>query len=184
MTRRRILGTALAGVGLVVLLTPASPALSALAQRIAGSPEAPVAERADPGPAIPELSEADRARAAEILASDPQARRFLRGRGFSVAEIGAWTTEDQALIGASMIVTLDRPGSFAMTHWPSIDYHGRGARPFERGTIPAAAENVTELHVRVDLAQAEVISIEPGGDGAAITPGPGIQRREPPNPGR
>jgi hypothetical protein len=83
-----------------------------------------------------------------------------------------------------MILALDTPASFPMTQWPAIDYHGKGARPFDRGTIPAAAQNVTELHVRVDLADESVVSIEPAGAAATVTPGPGIQRREPREPGR
>jgi hypothetical protein len=184
MTRRRTLGAALAVAGFAILVYPAATALSALGQRLTAPPEAPVADAPDAGAAISQLSERDAARALEIVARDPNGKRFLRNRAFTVAEIGPWTTEDQALLGASMILALDTPASFAMTHWPAIDYHGKGARPFERGTIPAAAQNVTELHVRVDLADGSVVSIEPGGAAAAVTPGPGIQRREPREPGR
>jgi hypothetical protein len=183
MTRRRLLGAALASAGLVVLLIPAGTALSALAQRLAAPPETPVAGAPDSAPAIPELGEAEKSRAVELLARDPQARRFLHGRAFTVAEIGPWTTENQELIGVSMVLALDTPASFAMTQWPAIDYRGRGGRPFERGTIPAAAERVSELYVRIDLAEDAVVSVEPGGSEAVITPGPGIQRREPANPG-
>jgi hypothetical protein len=184
MTRRRTLGAALAAAGLVVLLLPTTTALSALAQRLTAPPEAPVAVEPDPGAAIPQLSERDAARALEIVAADPNGKRFLRNRAFTVAEIGPWTTENQVLVGASMVLALDAPASFAMTQWPAIDYHGQGARPFERGTIPAAATGVTELHVRVDLADGSVVSVEPGGPAAVVTPGPGIQRREPRDPGR
>ena len=184
MTRRRLLGAALATAGLVVLLSPAATALSSLAQRPTAPPEAPVADQPDPGAAIPQLSERDATRALEIVHTDPNGKRFLRNRAFTIAEIGPWTTEDQVLLGASMVLALDAPATFAMTHWPAIDYHGRGARPFDRGTIPASATGVTELHVRVDLADNSVVSVEPGGAAAAITPGPGIQRREPRDPGR
>jgi hypothetical protein len=178
-------GVLVVTVGLLVLLTPVGTALSSLALPSDEPPEAPVAGPPEPAPAMPTLSATEQSRAHQALARDSQARRFLAGRDYRVAEIGPWTTEQGTLIGASMLVGLSSPASFAMSRWPAVDYGAQpgAGRPYTESTIQMAASNVTELMVRVDLDRQAVVGIEPSGPGATITPGPDVKRIPPETPG-
>jgi hypothetical protein len=185
VTRRQLTGVLAVALGLVVLLTPVGSALSSLALPSDEPPEAPVAGPPEPAPAIPALSASQQSSAQAALARDPQTRRFLAGRGYRVTEIGPWTTEQGTLIGASMLVGLSSPASFAMSRWPAVDYRAEPAaeRPYRDSAIQMAASNVTELMVRVDLDRQAVVGIEPSGPGATIKPGPDVKRIPPETPG-
>jgi hypothetical protein len=185
VSRRQLAGVLVVTLGLVVLLTPVGTALSSLALPSDEPPEPPVAGAPEPAPAMPALSATEQSSAQEVLARDPQARRFLAGRDYRVTEIGPWTTEEGTLIGASMLVGLSSPASFAMSRWPAVDYRAEpGAeRAYRESAIQMAAGNVTELVVRVDLDRQAVVGIEPSGQGATITPGPDVKRIPPETPG-
>ena len=185
MSRRRGIGAVLVIVGLMVLLAPVGAALSSLVLPDGDAPEPPAAGRPEPGPAIPTLSEAQRARAQELLGSDPQADRFLQGRDYRVAELGPWTTEDGRVIGASMVVRLSSPASFEMSRWPAIEQADEraGGRSYRESTLQMAADDVSELMVRVDLERQAVVSVEPSDPAAKITPGPDVKRTQPADPG-
>lgn|SRR5919109_1651197 len=176
MSRRRtFVGLALGVVGAALLLSPAGGALAGLAA--GGDPPKPTAGPGMPSPALPSMTDADKAQALSILARDPSAAPFLRGRAYTIEKIGPWSTFDRQKLGVSMILKLDRPAAFALSKWPLMKYDEteKSAPPFRTELVPLAAENVTEFAVQVDLTRNRLAGLEPGGRGATITPGPGAK---------
>jgi hypothetical protein len=117
-----------------------------------------------PSPAIPWLTAAERAQAAQILASDRRSKAIFRGASYSVADIGPWTTNDQKLIGASMIVRLSAPKSFPVIEWPAIETDwtpGSRFAHYRERTLPASAIDVRDFDVLVDLNRARLVSLRP-----------------------
>jgi hypothetical protein len=173
--RRAFVGFALVLVG-AALLSPAGGAIASLARQAAGDPPKPIAGPGEPSPALPAMTDADKAQAISILARDPSARGLLRGRAYTIEKIGPWTTLDHKKLGVSMMLKLDRPNAFALTNWPLMKYDEteRSSPPFRTVLVPLSAKNVTELSVQVDLTQGRLAGLEPSGAGASITPGPGV----------
>jgi hypothetical protein len=176
MSRRRAFaGYALAVVGAALLLSPAGGAIASLARQAVGDPPKPIAGPGDPSPALPVMTEEDRAQAVAVLAQDPMARGFLRGP-YTIEKIGPWMTLDHEKLGVSMILKLDRPHDFGLVKWPLMNYDQteRSSPPFRTDLVPLTASNVTELAVQVDLVRDRLAGIEPSGNGVRITPGPGV----------
>jgi hypothetical protein len=144
-----------------VALAAAAAGAVLLAPAGAGPP-APTAGPSLPSPAIPWLTQTEKAQAARILASDPRAKAFFGEASYTVADIGPWTTTDQRRIGAAMIISLDAPKSFPMVEWPAVEIDWSLGFPYYRErTLPASATDVRDFDVFVDLNRARLVSLRP-----------------------
>jgi hypothetical protein len=92
-----------------------------------------------------------------ILASDSRTKAILRGASYTVADVGPWTTNDQKLIGAAMIIRLNAPRSFPVVEWPAV----QGYPHYRERTLPASATDVRDFDVLVDLNRPRLVSLRP-----------------------
>lgn len=145
------------------------------------------------GPDIPNLTAEQEAKMKEIVAGDPTLARVLGGRSYTIDEMGPWIdgvdpeTSDYRVIGASARVTLSEPIPRVEMDWPYAvgrpyydewppELNERFPIPYREGTERFTVENLTEMHVRVDLQReklVEIIVLElPGGQKVNYPPVP------------
>jgi hypothetical protein len=159
------MGAVLSTAGLILLLTPAGGAVGTAAEQVLGKPPAaPTPGRGLPSPAIPWLTDAQKSEAARILGADPRTKSILQGAAYTVADIGPFTTGDDRLIGAALIIHLDAPTSFPVVDWPAIepDFGPGSSFPhYRERTLPASATNISDFDVLVDVNHDRLISLRP-----------------------
>jgi hypothetical protein len=162
--RLSLVGAVLSTAGLILLLTPAGGAVGTAAQQVLGKPPAPTAGPGLPSPPIPWLTDAQKSEAARILAADPRTKAIFKGASYAVADIGPFTSEDNRLMGAAMIIHLDAPNSFPVVEWPAIEpAFGPGSSfpHYRERTLPASATSISDFDVLVDLNRGRLISLRP-----------------------
>lgn len=172
---RRIAGVAGATVLTLTLLSPAGLAVGALLDSL-GQPTKGPTPKVLESSSIPVLTEAEKARAVSILASDPRAARLLTGLRYEISEIGAWhTARTKRTIGASLVIVLAKPATIAGV-WPEKEYDRaeRTSVPYTEKSTRFRAANVSELMVSVDFRRGKVVSIAPGPNATVSVP-PGYQ---------
>ena len=165
----------LGAAGAILLLTSAGAAVGTVTSQVLEKPPAPTAGPGLPSPAIPWLTDAEKSEAARILAADPRTKAIFDGASYTVADIGPFTTTDQRLIGAAMIIRLDAPKSFPVVEWPAIEpdwTHGSGFPHYRERTFPASTTDVSDFDVLVDLNRDRLISLRPrNAEKTQIAPG-------------
>lgn len=176
-SRFRLSGRRAAVIAAVVALIPAGLAVADRLDSgsdITGPHTAPGSAR--PGPPEPTLSADQENRALELVAADPTAQQVLEGKDYEVSRMGPWGGErGDPLIGAAMMLRFSQPESFPMRAWPFIDYRPGEDPPYRKATWEFGASNVTDMEVMVDLRRERVVSIDPSGGEAQITPGPELR---------
>jgi hypothetical protein len=163
--RRQTLALAVLGaVGAILLLRPAGATVGTITGHALGKPPAPTPGLGLPSPAIPWLTDAEKSQAARILASDRRTKAIFGSASYTVVDIGPFTTTDQRLIGAAMIIHLDAAKSFPVVEWPAIEpdwTRGSGFPHYRERTLPASATDVSDFDVLVDLNRDRLISLRP-----------------------
>lgn len=164
--RRRLslVGLAPTAAGLVLLLTPAGGAVGTRPKQVPGKPPAPAPGPGIPSPSIPWLTDAQKSESVRVLADDRRTKAIFGGTSYKVTDIGPFTSKDNRLIGAAMIIHLDAPKSFPVVEWPAIEpiFGSRSNFPnYRERTLPASATNVSDFDVLIDLNRDRLISLRP-----------------------
>jgi hypothetical protein len=149
---------------------PIRPAVSALLAHVVPSQQPASGSAA--ATAIPALTAEERARALDVLSSDPMAVRLLGERRYTVARMGPWhTARTKDKLGAALLVVLAQPARVAGA-WPEARYDRleRTSRPYTVAVTRYVAENVRGLMILVDLARGKVVSILPEVDARIVPP--------------
>jgi hypothetical protein len=113
------------------------------------------------------------------MRADERLAEALKDHRLRIAQMGPWLSADHRFIGASAVVPLRRPYSFAMTKWPLVDGDPPGDAPYVVNEIEMKASRVSEFIVDVDLRRRKVVGIDPGGEHARVEYGPGVVLGEP-----
>jgi hypothetical protein len=170
-----LVGAVCVVVGAVLITAPTT--LSAV-RGIFDAPDPPQASAEDAIPsdnAISTLSADQRMATAEVLARSPALKAILNGNGYSISEVGPWTDEQGQLLGAAVQLRLENPLSGARA-WPLIRYdHSERTTPPYRGRVEhLIVRDATEIDALVDLNSGAVASLQPGGEGVSVAPGPDV----------
>jgi hypothetical protein len=127
---------------------------------------------ASKGPAVPALTDQEKALAKQIALADPRVRQLVAEKNYCVAQrwgdaavdtkIGVWhTSGDLAKIGAGLFIWFDQPCTLDYD-WPVINYdEGKYAYPHYVETTIRHQSVAKALEVMVDLQKGRVVSIEP-----------------------
>lgn len=161
------------GLAIAFLATPAKDGMQALL----GPPDEPLGLEPVPGAGdegfeVPSLTAEEIARAVEILAGDPRANAFLRGKGYTIEEMSPVIDSESGSnepVGVSMLISLAEPisveGDWLMKHDPGPgDPPGLGPQEVPVYFPGCAAPNgVREVIALVDLTQGKLVQLEPLG---------------------
>ena len=119
----------------------------------------------EPKPQIPELTEAEKAKARETTLSDPRIQALLEGKGFEVApegHLGVWHNSGLEKLGAALEIRLDKP-YWIDYDWPQIEYdEEKYGHPYCIESAPLCCALWTDtLMISVNLEEAKVVAIVP-----------------------
>ena len=124
-----------------------------------------------PRPNIPELSDAERARALALATGHPTLQRVLANRKYTVTAVGVWHTHSLQKLGASLVFTLSEPTSLE-DDWPQILYDEteKSFPPYQERVQRKDFQRVQMLTVSVDLNRNAVVAISPFEGGMTLAP--------------
>ena len=127
---------------------------------------------ASTGPAVPTLTDQEKALAKQIALADPRVQQLVAGKNYCIAQrwgdaavdtkIGVWhTSGDLTKIGAGLFIWFDQPCTLDYD-WPVIDYdEGKYAFPYYGESTKRYQCATKALEILVDLQKGRVVSIEP-----------------------
>jgi hypothetical protein len=111
------------------------------------------------GETRPQMEQAKR-----LALADPRVRAILGRATRLVRAPGRWTSCGRKFIGAITDVALVRP-VHVDADLPVVSFgKEKRGRAYAEGTVHLTADDVTELHIGVDLNRGRVVSIDLGGD--------------------
>jgi len=127
----------------------------------------------------PVLTQKQRRAARRLMRADERLTQALEGNRLRIAQMGPWSSADHRFIGASAILPLRTPRSYAMTEWPLVDGDPPGDAVYVVNEVPMRVTGVSEFLVEVDLKRRRVVGIGPGGEDMRGEYGPDVVLREP-----
>lgn len=121
------------------------------------------------GPAVPTLTDTQREKAEAIVRNSQEVEPLIRGQEPKTVSTGAWTNNNQGLLGATVELKLEEPTNYSTRNWVRLANAGDSDQ--EDGSLEApqtkymrmAARNVTNLSMLVHLESGRVLEVLPMG---------------------
>lgn len=170
LKRPKLIISAVAFASVVSVLLGSMAALGglqALADRLVPPLKTPVAE-APPDSAMrgavetPSLTDEEIARAEQILAADPRTSTLLRGKSYTIKDVGPWTDAGHEKIGAMINMTLAELIPVDGV-WPIVEYPGDSGAPYQETTMTVrgceAPRGWKDFYALVDLTRDELVAL-------------------------